>query len=70
MRVCVCVCVCGCGVGVHVYISSDTCIHVQYSALYKEGGRKEGRKEGREDTGTQDILVTIMLGAVVGNIGG
>ena len=48
-------------------ISSDTCIHVQYSALYKKEGGREG---GREDTGTQDILVTMMMGAVVGDIGG
>ena len=29
-----------------------------------------GRKGGSEDTGTQDILVTMMMGAVVGDIGG
>ena len=42
------------------------------TVLYKKKGegREGGREGGREDTGAQDILVTMMMGAVVGDIGG
>ena len=58
---------CGCvfvGVGVHVniHVSSHLYTCTVQCSIVQEGGR--------EDTGTQDILVTMMMGAVVGDIGG